>query len=88
MYGVGAVIDTKSVKMVVQLESWDDNKEYDRLGIEKEFYEILGIKIPKITIPVRPGRNIAIIVEVAARNYRLKAMGIDAAEDLIQRLMQ
>ena len=76
----------KTLEMVVALEEWEENKEYDRLGTESESTEILGISVPKITVPVRPGRNIAIIVEVAARNYRLKQMGINAAEELIARL--
>lgn len=86
MYGIGAVINNKAIDMVIYLEFWDDNKEYDRLGLTEEFMEILGVKLPKVVIPVRPGRNLAIIVEVAVRNWRLKEMGYNAAQELDSRL--
>ena len=86
MYGVGAVINTKSIDMVVYLEFWDSNKEYDRLGLTEEYTEILGAKLPKVVLPVRPGRNLAIIIEVAVRNWRLKHMGYNAAKELDKRL--
>ena len=86
MYGVGAVINTKPIDVVVYLEFWDNNKEYDRLGLVEEHIEILGVELPKIVLPVRPGRNLAIIVEVAARNWRLKKMGYHAAQELDNRL--
>ena len=86
MYGVGAVINNKPLDLVIQMELWDDNKEYDRLGLDEEYIEILGVKLPKIVLPVRPGRNLAIIVEVAARNFRLKNMGYHAARELDNRL--
>lgn len=86
MYGVGAVINNKPIDIVIYLEFWDNSKEYDRLGLTEEYTEILGVKIPKIVIPVRPGRNLAIIVEVAARNWRLKHMGYNAAQELDNRL--
>jgi len=85
MYGVGSVINSKSVDIVIYLELWDENKEYDRLGIEEEHAEILDVKVPKIVVPVRPGRNLAIIMEVAARNYRLKLMGYSALNEITQR---
>jgi HPr kinase/phosphorylase len=72
--------------IVIYLEFWDDSKEYDRLGLTEEHIEILGVKLPKIVITVRPGRNLAIIVEVAARNWRLKRMGYNAAVELDNRL--
>ena len=62
MYGVGAVINNKPLDIVIYLEFWDDNKEYDRLGLTEEYTEILGVRLPKIVVPVRPGRNLAIIV--------------------------
>ena len=68
------------------MERWDDDKVYDRLGISEEYEEMLGIKIPRITVPVAPGRNLAIIAEVAARNFRLKAQGYNAAKELDRRL--
>ena len=86
MYGAGAVIDSKSIDLVISLELWDNNKEYDRLGLVQEYITIMDVKIPKLTIPVRPGRNIAIVLEVAARNFRLKNMGYHAAKELNKRL--
>ncbi len=86
MYGVGAVINSKAIDIVVYLEFWDNNKEYDRLGLHDEYTEILGVKLPKIDLPVRPGRNLAIIVEVAVRNWRLRHMGYNAAQELDNRL--
>lgn len=86
MYGVGSVINSKNIQMLIQLEFWDNTKEYDRLGLTDDFGEILGIKLPKIVLPVRPGRNLAIILEVAARNLRLKEMGYHAAKELDNRL--
>jgi HPr kinase/phosphorylase len=86
MYGVGAVINTKAIDIVIYLEFWDNNKEYDRLGLTDEYMEILGVKLPKIILPVRPGRNLAVVVEVAVRNWRLKHMGYNAAQELDNRL--
>ncbi len=87
MYGVGSILNEKTVHMQIEMEAWDPGKVYDRLGISEELGTILGIKIPRLTIPVRPGRNLAIIIEVAARNYRLKKMGYNAALTLTQQLM-
>ncbi|MBR3750247.1 MAG: HPr(Ser) kinase/phosphatase [Clostridia bacterium] len=86
MYGVGAVIAKKSVDMVVQLDRWDEGKRYDRLGDESDVANILDVEVPKLLIPVMPGRNIAIIIEVAARNQRLKSMGISALDELKKRV--
>lgn len=85
MYGSGSVLDEKNIQLVIQLENWQQGKEYDRIGDEMSTTSYLGIKIPKLTIPVSPGRNLAIIIEIAARNYRLKSMGYDASEELITR---
>lgn len=85
MYGVGSVINNKSVDIVIYLEFWDESKEYDRLGLADEHIELLDVKLPKIVVPVRPGRNLAIIMEVAARNYRLKLMGYSALNEITQR---
>ncbi len=85
MYGSGSVLGEKEIELVMELEHWKQGKEYDRIGGEGGYEEILGIKAPKLTIPVSPGRNLAILIEVAARNYRLKSMGYDAAQELIQR---
>jgi HPr kinase/phosphorylase len=88
LYGMGAVRDTKTIDLVVQLETADKFKHYDRLGLEEEYMEILGVNISKLTLPVRPGRNLAVILEAAARNHRQKRMGYNAAEELDRRVMQ
>ena len=86
MYGVGAIKLTKVIDLVVELEIWDEHKSYDRLGLTAETEKILGINIPKITIPVKPGRNLAALLEVAARNHRLKSLGYNSAEELDKRI--
>lgn len=85
MYGSGSVLDEKKIQLIIQLETWQQGKEYDRVGDSASFSTYLGINVPKLTIPVSPGRNLAIIIEVAARNFRLKSMGYDATEELITR---
>ncbi len=85
MYGSGSILGEKEVELVMELEHWRRDKEYDRIGGEENVEEILGVKVPKLIVPVSPGRNLAILIEVAARNYRLKSMGYDAAQELIQR---
>lgn len=85
MYGSGSILDEKKIELVIQLENWQQGKEYDRVGDTSAAAEYLGVKVPKLTIPVSPGRNLAIIIEVAARNFRLKSMGYDASEELITR---
>ncbi len=86
MYGIGAVIRSKSIDMVIHMEHWDSKKEYDRLGLNEETTTILDVKVPYQVMPVRPGRNLAIIVEVAARNLSLKRMGYSAAKEMDRRL--
>ena len=85
MYGVGAVIRSKSIDMEVHLEQWKPGAEYDRLGLVDEYTTILGVQIPRIVLPVRPGRNLAVVLEVAARNLRLKQMGYNAAQEIDKR---
>jgi len=87
LYGVGSVKMKEKIDLVINLELWDSNKQYDRVGLNDEYTEILGINIPSLTIPVRPGRNLAIIVEVAAKNNRQKEMGYNAAKVLNERFM-
>lgn len=87
LYGMGSVKMQENINMVIHLELWDEKKNYDRLGLVDEFTDILGIKIPSLNIPVRPGRNLAIIVEVAAMNNRQKKMGYNAAKVLNERVM-
>jgi len=86
MYGVGAVKKIDSIEMVVNLEFWDENKKYDRMGVEQNYKNILGIDIPYYIIPVRPGRNLAIILEVAAMELRQMRMGYNAAKVLHDRI--
>lgn len=86
LFGVESVKDTQSIDMVIKLEDWDKDKEYDRLGIEDNYTEFLGNQVVCHSIPVRPGRNLAIIVESAAVNYRQKKMGYNAAQELYNRV--
>lgn len=86
IFGMGAVKDSEKIDLIINIEQWDQTKKYDRLGLNTEFTEILDIKVPSITIPVKPGRNLAVIVEVAAMNNRQKRMGYNAAEELNLRL--
>lgn len=88
IFGIGAVKDTESINMVIHLEQWEEGKQYDRLGMVDEYTNIMGINIPSLTVPVRPGRNLAIIIEVAAMNNRQKRMGYNAAVELNNRLMR
>ena len=85
MYGVGAIIMEKSIDIVIELELWKEGKAYDRLDMDEETIDILGVSVPRILMPVRPGRNMAIVIEVAARNFRLKRMGYDAAKEFDKR---
>ena len=86
MFGVSAVAASKDIDMVLELEVWDENKVYDRTGLKEDTTEILGVPIVLQRIPVRPGRNLAIVIEVAARNLSLRRMGIVPARDLNRRL--
>lgn len=83
IFGMGAVKVTEKIDLVIQLEQWDSEKVYDRMGLNNEYIDILGIQVPSITIPVKPGRNLAIIIEVAAMNNRQKKMGYNAAQELM-----
>lgn len=88
MFGVASTRSSKRVELVVQLERWEHGREYDRLGVDDNFYETLDIRIPMIRMPVAPGRNVAILVEVAARNQLLRTRGHHAARRLVERLNQ
>ena len=88
IFGMGAVKDTESINMIIHLEPWVEGKQYDRLGMLDEYTNIMGINIPSLTIPVKPGRNLAIIIEVASMNNRQKRMGYNAAVELNNRLMR
>lgn len=88
LFGVGAIRDKKQIQLVVQLEEWDSTKVYDRLGTGDETLELLGVNIPSPTIPVKPGRNIPIIIETAAMNERLKKMGHHSAREFNQNVLR
>lgn len=87
IFGIGAVKERAYIDMVVNIENWDVNKTYDRLGMDTEYMDILGVKLPSLTIPVKPGRNLAVILEVAAMNNRQRRMGYNAAEELNKKIM-
>lgn len=88
LYGMGAISDNKEIELVIELEDWDSMKAYDRLGLDEEFIDILGQNVTRITIPVRPGRDLAMILEVAAKNFRQKRMGYNAAQALNEKLLE
>ncbi|MFI3238479.1 MAG: HPr(Ser) kinase/phosphatase [Lachnospiraceae bacterium] len=88
MFGVSSVKDTQSIDLVIKLEDWDKEKEYDRIGLEQDYTEYLGNRVVCHHLPVRPGRNLAIIVESAAVNFRQKKMGYNAAEELYKRVQE
>ena len=87
IFGVGAVKEAKNIDLIIRLEAWDQTKQYDRLGLTSEYTDIMGIKVVTNAIPIRPGRNVAIICETAAINFRQKKMGYNAAEALNNRVM-
>ena len=88
LFGVQSVRKTQNIDMVIRLEDWDKEKEYDRLGLNEEYEEYLGNRVVCYRIPVRPGRNTAIIVECAAMNHRQKQMGYNAVEELYRRVQE
>lgn len=87
IFGIGAVKNIEKIDFIINLELWQEKKQYDRLGLTTEYTDILGIDIPSITVPVKPGRNLAVVIEVAAMNNRQKKMGYNAAEALNNRVM-
>jgi HPr kinase/phosphorylase len=86
LFGAGAVRNVKKISIVMALENWQQDKQYDRIGLDEEKTQIIDTEIPLLTIPVRPGRNLAVIIEVAAMNYRLKGMGYNAAQQFTSKL--
>ena len=88
IFGVGSVKPTEKIELVINLEPWEDGKQYDRLGLDGQTTSILDITVPSLTIPVRPGRNLAVIIEVAAMNNRYKKMGYNAAKELQERMLK
>jgi HPr kinase/phosphorylase len=87
LYGVSSIRDKKIIDLVLELEEWNPEQEYDRLGIDDRKTTIMGVDLPHLVIPVRPGRNLAAIIEVAARNFLLKGMGYHSARDFQERLL-
>ncbi|WP_413378441.1 HPr(Ser) kinase/phosphatase [Alkalihalobacillus sp. 1P02AB] len=88
LFGAGAVRPHKRIVLCIHLELWDQKKAYDRLGLEEEMIKIMDTEVPKLTIPVRPGRNLAVLIEVAAMNHRLKKLGFNAAQDFSAKLTE
>ncbi len=86
LFGIGAVKMSEKIDMVVEMEQWNPEKTYDRMGVDTHYMTILGVKVPLLNIPVKPGRNLAVILEVAAMNNRQKKMGYNAAKDLLRQL--
>ena len=86
IFGMGAIKQSEKIDMVINMEIWDPNRAYDRMGLDSEYTEILGVNVPVTTIPVRPGRNLSMIIEVAAMNNRQKKMGYNAAMELLENL--
>ena len=87
LFGISAVKEVSKIDLVIELEQWVENKHYDRMGLENYTTEILGLNIPMLTVPVRPGRNLAVVVEVAAMNQQQKGLGYNAAKELNERIM-
>ncbi len=87
LFGMGAVKESEKIDFVISLEQWDSEKFYDRMGLENEYCEIMGIKVPQVTIPVHPGRNLAVIIEIAAMNNRQKRMGYNTAEEFNKQML-
>ena len=88
LFGMGAVKDTEKIDMIIELEPWENGKMYDRWGIEEKFTDIMGNSVPTVTIPVQPGRNLAVIIEIAAMNSRQKKMGYNTAKEFNDKLME
>ena len=88
LFGMGAVKDSEKIDLIINLEAWQDDKMYDRFGLEENTTEILGISVPSIVLPVSPGRNLSVVIEVAAMNNRQKKMGYNTAEEFNKRLME
>ena len=85
---MGAVKESEKIDLIINLEPWQDDKMYDRLGLDEQTTDILGISVPSIVLPVSPGRNLSVVIEVAAMNNRQKRMGYNTAEEFNKRLME
>lgn len=87
IFGVGAILDSYRIELIIHLELWNPKREYDRLGLEQRFIEVLGVKIPSLTLPIYPGRNLAVLIEIAALNQRLRNKGLFTARELNKKLI-
>lgn len=87
MFGIGSVMRSKSIDMIVHLEHWVEGREYDRVGLDDQTHEFLGVQVPWLLLPIRPGRNVAVVLEVAARNLMLKQQGYSAVKELEKRML-
>jgi HPr kinase/phosphorylase len=88
LFGVSAIRDRKQIQLVVELEDWDPNKNYDRLGAKEDYMDILGVNLHKLTIPVKPGRNTCIVIETAVMNERLKNMGYNSSKEFQRNILK
>ncbi len=88
LFGMGSVKDTEKIDLIIELEPWENGKMYDRWGIEEKFTDLMDISVPTMTIPVQPGRNLAVIIEIAAMNFRQKKMGYNTAKEFNERLLE
>ena len=88
LFGMGSVKDTEKIDLIIELEPWQNGKMYDRWGVDEKYTDIMGLNIPTVTIPVQPGRNLAVIIEIAAMNSRQKKMGYNAAKEFNRKLME
>jgi HPr kinase/phosphorylase len=88
LFGVGAVRDEQKIELIMHLEEWEKGKDYERLGIEEQYDEILGVRVPRIILPVKPGRNLSVIIEVAAMTQRMKARGYNPAKELNKKIVK
>lgn len=88
LYGISSVLDKKEIQLVIELEEWDGKKDYDRVGVDQAAANILGVAVPKLVVPVKPGRNLPIIIETASMNQRLRSIGVDSAKDFNQNVLR
>lgn len=86
LFGAGAVRPDKRVELIIRLQPWQEGEPYDRLGFDSEYQEVLGVKVPMLTVPVAPGRNLAMLVETAAANFRARTMGMAVDQELLRRI--
>ena len=88
IYGTATVLDRKQIQIVVDMEMWDQNKSYDRLGFDVQYETIMGVELPRYVMPVRPGRNLAVVIEATAMDYRMKRTGFNIEEEIMRRFKE